>query len=153
LVKLIEYCFDHQIFVKLKLSRKYIIFIFLAAVVNQSSHLTSISDHFSYVTLKNLMIKRGTYMSLLEIWLVEKVGYILTSLSYKNSDENCMNMYYIYKICNLTFNSHKYLTKYDDSFLQLHVFVCFVLFVCFCLFFVLFFRFYFYYCWLIYFCY
>jgi hypothetical protein len=137
LVKLIEYCFDHQIFVILKLSRKYIIFIFLAAVVNQSSHLTSISDHFSYVTLKNLMIKRGTYRSLLEIWLVEKVDYILTSLSYKNSDENCMNMYYIYKICNLTFNSHKYLTKYDDNFLQLHVFVCF------CLFFVLFFRFYF----------
>jgi hypothetical protein len=67
------------------------------AVVNQSSHLTSISDHFSYVTLKNLMIKRGTYRSLLEIWLVEKVDYILTSLSYKNSDENCMNMYYIYK--------------------------------------------------------
>ena len=128
MVKLIEYCFDHQIFVILKLSRKYIIFIFLAAVVNQSSHLTSISDHFSYVTLKNLMIKRGTYRSLLEIWLVEKVDYILTSLSYKNSDENCMNMYYIYKICNLTFNSHKYLTKYDDNFLQLHVFVCFCLF-------------------------
>ena len=62
----------------------------------------------------------------------------VSSLSYKNSDENCMNMYYIYKICNLTFNSHKYLTKNDDSFLQLHVFVCFVLFVCFCLFFVLF---------------
>jgi hypothetical protein len=48
-----------------------------------------------------------------------------------------LTMYYIYKICNLTFNSHKYLTKYDDNFLQLHVFVCF------CLFFVLFFRFYF----------
>jgi hypothetical protein len=43
LVKLIEYCFDHQIFVILKLTRKYIMFIFLAAVVNQSSHLTSIS--------------------------------------------------------------------------------------------------------------
>ena len=40
---LIEYCFDHQIFVLLKLSRNYMIFIFLAAVVNQSSHLTSIS--------------------------------------------------------------------------------------------------------------
>ena len=138
---------------KIKVVSKVHNFYFLAAVVNQSSHLTSISDHFSYVTLKNLMIKRGTYMSLLEIWLVEKVGYILTSLSYKNSDENCMNMYYIYKICNLTFNSHKYLTKYDDSFLQPRVFVCFVLFVCFCLFFVLFVRFYFYYCWLIYFCY
>ena len=43
LLKLIEYCFDHQIFVILKLSRKYIMDIFLAAVVNQSSHLTSIS--------------------------------------------------------------------------------------------------------------
>ena len=43
LVKLMEYCFDHQIFVILKLSRKYIMFIFLAVVVNQSSHLTSIS--------------------------------------------------------------------------------------------------------------
>jgi hypothetical protein len=58
-------------------------FIFLAAVVNQSSHLTSISDHFSWVTLKNLMIKCGTYGSLLEIWLVEKVGYILNYIKVK----------------------------------------------------------------------
>ena len=75
MVKLIEYCFDHQIFVILKLSRKYIMFIFLAAVVNQSSHLTSISAASLWKTWWLSVALNG---SLLEIWLVEKVGYILT---------------------------------------------------------------------------
>ena len=59
----------------------------------------------------------------------------LSSLSYKNSDGNCMNMYYIYKICNLTFNSHKYLNKIWWLFFTTS---CFCLFCFVCLFLVVF---------------
>jgi hypothetical protein len=49
---------------------------FLAAVVNQSSHLTSISATSLW---KNYWLSVALNGSLLEIWLVEKVGYILTT--------------------------------------------------------------------------
>jgi hypothetical protein len=62
-------------------SKVHIMFIFFSSSCQSKQ---SPDVYFSCVTLKNLIISVALNGSLLEIWLVEKVGYILNRIRIEN---------------------------------------------------------------------